>query len=385
MDMGLSGNFEPSIPVFKPNTGPRGKRLLSVDITRGLIVLFSVFTSAIPPGGYEQFRHPAWYGLTLFDFIFPTFLTLFGASLALAFRKGVPWKKFCLRTARLIIFGLLFNMIVNWNPDLHTLRLTGVLLLYAVLGLAAALITRLVRRWPSLLLLGLAVSVSYLALLLVASAGYPGGLPQPDFNLSGLVDAKIFGLPHMYFMGRRGYDPEGVLNMYSALANVLFGYAAGTILHAKKMFRSRHLLLIGLGLILGGCLFNTLLPFNKKIWTPSFALLTAGAAIAALGLAHAFFDHGLRWPRLIKGGLWYLEAFGRNSFLVYFGKMILLSLMGNITLSRIGIDRSISAFYLESIARLTVCHPGLIYALTFVVFWSAMVALLRYKKWYIKV
>src|SRR5690606_4792966 len=76
---------------------------------------------------YDLFRHAEWYGLTLLDFIFPAFLTIFGILMAIAYDRKIKWYKVGRRTILLILFGLLFNMIVSWNFSLSDVRYTGVL------------------------------------------------------------------------------------------------------------------------------------------------------------------------------------------------------------------------------------------------------------------
>lgn len=107
---------------------PRSKRLLSMDAFRGLGE-----TTIVPPstrhfhvcfsallvmifvnyggGGYAQFQHSAWHGITIADLVFPLFVWILGAatvfSVKNAFDKGVSKRtllmKVAMRTLKLFV------------------------------------------------------------------------------------------------------------------------------------------------------------------------------------------------------------------------------------------------------------------------------------------
>lgn len=357
-------------------------RYRSLDITRGLIVLLSVFLFHIPPGGYEYLRHAKWYGITIMDFILPGFITVFGAGMAFAYHKGVNWKKFLKRTFRLLIYGLIFNMIVDWRIDFSTIRLTGVLQLYAILGILTILITHFVKSWKWLLIIAFTILGIHGFTLLTFSKSCAGGLPQMDCNPSGIIDVIIFGSEHLYYQGKLGYDPEGVLTIFASLANVLIGYASALILlENREKGAWKELITSGIIILICAYLASNLIPFNKKIWTPSFALITAGSVVTIFGIAHLLFDR----TNLTRKSLlvWYIEAFGRNSFLIYFGKFVVYSLLIH-TMINIGNEsRSISDLLYSKI-QLISDYPQLTYAFVMLLGWSLIAVLLHAKKWYIK-
>src|SRR3984957_20887183 len=58
------------------------RRLLSVDVLRGLTIAFMIMVNN--PGGegaWAQMRHAEWNGFTATDLVFPTFLFLVGVSI----------------------------------------------------------------------------------------------------------------------------------------------------------------------------------------------------------------------------------------------------------------------------------------------------------------
>ncbi|MCF3942680.1 heparan-alpha-glucosaminide N-acetyltransferase domain-containing protein [Oceanobacillus alkalisoli] len=298
-----------------------------MDTTRGFIVFLSIFTFSVP----GVFSHAPWYGLTMLDTIFPAFVTIFGTSMAIAYRKGVSAKRLGLRTFRLIIFGLLFNMVAAWSLDLATLRFTGVLQLFAVLGVLTVVITKYIKRIGALIVLSFIIFGIYGASLLVVGAGCEDALPQMGCNPSHIIDPVIFGENHTYAQGERGHDPEGIPTIFSALGNVLLGFVAGKILLNKGKKVGMRLFTFSTALILLSLVVNVIIPFNKRLWSPSFGIITAGLTIFILAICYVIFDKNQsnEIKPFKKSVHWVLEAYGRNSFLVYFGKYVLYAVLIN--------------------------------------------------------
>ena len=61
------------------------RRVASIDVMRGLTLALMIVVNMSfgPPVAYDQLDHAAWNGLTLTDLVFPTFLFVVGASMAL--------------------------------------------------------------------------------------------------------------------------------------------------------------------------------------------------------------------------------------------------------------------------------------------------------------
>ncbi|TYS12943.1 DUF1624 domain-containing protein [Rossellomorea vietnamensis] len=371
-----------------PGKSKKKKRINSVDMVRGLVVLLSVFVSALPWGGLEYFRHAEWYGLTITDIIFPGFLTLYGIGMAIAYFKKVKWQKLIRRTIAFIILGLVFNMIGAWEIDFSTLRYTGVLQIFSITGIALVLITRFARQWWAASLVGLLIISLHTAFLLSGSDGCADGLPQPDCNPGIAVDKAVFGSEHLYHQGERGYDPEGIMSVPGALTNVLFGYAAGMLM-LKYRNKKPWLKLFGFAVLLGvvSLLFYEFLPFNKRIWTGSFTAFASGAIIAVLALFYIIFDKEGKDgdSRGATGVSWIIEAYGRNSLLIYFGKYILISVLINVRLEAAsGKEQSIHSLFLQWIEEWS-AYPKISFALFIVLFWTITAIILHRKNWYLKI
>jgi len=307
-----------------------GRRYLALDVMRGLtVVLMILVNMAISPElSYRQLLHSPWNGFTLADAIYPCFLFVVGCALALGLDRGtaaptrVGWGRIIQRSALLVAWGLFVSNVPfghvapagGWVwQNLGDARLPGVL---QRIGLAYLLATSVVR------LAGVRGAMVWIVGVLGLSWWWL--VAFGDLTLDGSaalkVDRAVFGLAHLYRGEGRPFDPEGLLGSLPATANVLAGYLALRVMRQNTPARGvRVVAAWGLGA----------LPFNKKLWTPSFALLNIG--IDALVLA------GLAW--LIDLGGWrrgtgWLAVFGRNPLALYLIAEVLMALAWTFPLGR---------------------------------------------------
>jgi predicted acyltransferase len=374
-----------SLETEKTFLAPKPKRLFSVDIARGCIVALSVLLINMP---YAFAKHAEWYGMTLADLVFPAFSTIFGLGLGIAHFYKIQWGKLLRRTFLFILAGLLYNAMIVWSVDFSTLRLTGVLQLYAINGLMATLVLSLNRSWQFPLFWAAIIMISYGTALYLAGQSCAGGLVHPECNPLAKLDAAVFGMEHMYAQGRLGHDPEGLAVIYSALANVFLGAAAGRVLISPQLKKKSLLLfLIGVSLLTVCYFLSFFTPIGKKLWTPAFVALTAGIVILLTAFLYKILDEK---PSIFKGnwvarpGLYLLEAYGRNSLFVYFGVYFVVTALAHNRL--IGTENSepMRDKLIESVSMLP-GEPQLNYALLFFVLWTVLVAIMHRFKWYVRI
>jgi predicted acyltransferase len=349
-------------------------------MSRGLLVAVSVITSQIPLGSHFGWdRHAQWYGLEFRDLIFPTFLFLFGAGMALAYRRGVRWRRVARRTVLLFVLGIAFNLITNHSLDPGTIRLTGVLQVFALSGLIVTLAIWRTRSWWSLTALGGVFLAGHGAALSWASQAC-GGLPQPHCTSSWIVDRAVFGVSHIYVQGSLGHDPEGLASLVGITGTVLLGAAAGRLLVQRAGWARLTVFAAGLAVLTP--LASLTIPINKRIWSPSFALATAAVACILLAVFSLLLDlhPDHRGPRLIGRVLWPIEAFGRNALLVYFGKDIVGAILAGIPAGAVTADAALFD-WLHGWAP----SPYLGYAVLMLVGWFIVVAFLHRMRWYVRV
>ena len=308
-------------PALHAPTPPA--RLASLDLFRGATIAAMILVNN--PGSiaaYAPLKHSEWNGWTPTDLIFPFFLFIVGVSLVLSFQsrlaRGEPRKSLMIhalrRSAVLFGIGLLLNFL--FNPHLASVRIPGVLQRIAVAYFAASLITlysgtRARVVWIAALLVG------YWALMrfvFVPGYGIPGRdipLLHPDANLAAYLDRKLMS-GHLW-EGTR--DPEGVLSTLPAIATALCGVLTGEWLRSSRSRERKAAWMLGAGIagLIAGEAWGIWFPLNKKLWTSSYVLFTAGSALVCLALCYWAMDIKLRRGWWSKPFL----IFGTNAIAAY--------------------------------------------------------------------
>jgi len=309
-------------------------RFLSLDVFRGmsLCLMIVVNTPGAGAHSYPILEHAEWFGFTLADIVFPSFL--FAVGNAMAFGGNATeaefWRKTVRRTA--IIFAL--GVLTYWFPffrltdagwvyrPFSETRFTGVLQRIAICYFIAAIAVRYLGI-KGLLALSAALLLGYWGGLL-AGAADPATALSKTGNIGNSVDLAIVGRSHMYLRDE-GFDPEGVLSTLPSTVNVILGYLAGlTIRRAGANTKTvTRFLAAGAVLIVLALLWSIAFPIGKKLWTSSFVLLTVGIDLAVLAGLMAWIDIAKH-----KFGVRFFEVFGRNPILLYVVAILLNMVMG---------------------------------------------------------
>jgi predicted acyltransferase len=322
------------------DTAARAPRVVAIDLLRGLAVMGMVMVAYA--GGWDDrftfLTHAPWRGFAIADMIFPAFLFCAGTALPYALQRRVGQGRAGLvghvlrRSAILVALGVFLNLLPGF--DVAHVRLPGILqrigLCYAIAGTGCALALR--RDGLRVTGLGAAIAVllaGYGALLLAWDApGCGRACFDSAHALPTVVDRAVFGVAHLWPWGRTGdvvtYDPEGLVSTMGALVNMLLGVATSVLLQRSHRRATLTVLAIaGAACLLGGLLLDPLVPVVKKLWTPSFALLSGGFTLLALLALMQLVPPGREAPAWTRPVL----AFGTNATLAFVGITLIDTVM----------------------------------------------------------
>jgi predicted acyltransferase len=309
------------------------KRLLSLDVLRGLTIAFMIMVNNSGAGAWAQMHHAAWNGLTATDLVFPTFLFVVGVSIVFStearLRRGDSRTKLAghavLRAVILFALGVFSNGFPHFH--LQHLRIYGVLQRIAVCYLVVALLYLWDRRvWTKVVLL-VCLLVGYWALVRwvpVPGAGVPGrDVPflDKDQNIVAWLDRQL--MPgHLYedSPSHNARDPEGLLSDIPAIGTALLGLLTGLWLKKWLPTRIKSLGLIGgaAALLAMGYVWAIWFPLNKKMWTSSYVLVAAGCSLLLLALLYwAMEQRGWGQKGWSKALAWPWLVFGSNAIVAY--------------------------------------------------------------------
>lgn len=274
------------------------RRIQSIDILRGITIIGMIIVNNA--GGKESFdslHHSAWNGLTPCDLVYPFFLFILGISTYLALNKfdfqSSPhlWRKIIKRALLILLIGWSIHWFDaclkgDFLPFDH-LRLTGVLpriaLCYGTTAFIALTIKHRYLPWIIITLLGC------YGLLLIVGNGY-----MPDAtNILAQIDNALLGNEHLYT--KHPIDPEGITSTIGAIAHTLLGFYLGRyVIKATQQPTLLRLFVWGTLLLITGYLLLELWPINKRIWSPSYTLITCGLATLLLSTFTFFEQKGKR-------------------------------------------------------------------------------------------
>ncbi|MBL29668.1 MAG: heparan-alpha-glucosaminide N-acetyltransferase [Flavobacteriaceae bacterium] len=295
------------------------KRLLSVDILRGLTIIFMIIVN--DPGSwsnvYAPLLHAKWNGITPTDYIFPTFLFIVGLSIALSLSKKKEsnssntevLKKIIWRSIKIYLVGLLLWLWPNF--DFENIRWVGVLQRISIVYLFCAIIFLYFNLKSQIIILS-QILLFYTILMCfvpIPEIGFPD-LSVPEKNWAHYLDSLL--LPGV--MWQKTWDPEGILSTLPSIGTGILGLIAGHILTSKNdlLKKMLYISLLGFVLLFFGDITQYIFPLNKNLWSTSFTLLVGGISCLSLCFCMYICDylsHGKKFK--------IAQSFGVNSIFSY--------------------------------------------------------------------
>lgn len=356
-------------------------RLLSLDVLRGLTVFGMILVNNGYGPSFSPLHHVRWNGMTPCDLVFPFFLFMVGVSIYLSLSRHAGeeglTRRILRRTLILFVLGVALHAwdMIIWGDAASIpghLRIWGVLQRIALSYCGAALLFKATRGrhlWPAIIAL-----LALYAVILIVGNGYS---EDPATNWLARVDRALFG-DHLYVKaldGRTPVDPEGLVGVIAGVAHALIGVACGRALMTGRDTAGRvmRLLVIAASMGIIGYLLSYGLPLNKRIWSPSYTLVTCGLAASLLGILTYVIDiqGNSRWCRP-------LQWFGVNALGIYTLSEMLPSVIGQLGLSE-GIYGGWQSLFGPNE------WASLAYALTIDAFMALIAFVLFKKKIYIKI
>ena len=390
------------------------QRYYSLDVFRGATVALMILVNNPGSWGhiYAPLEHAPWHGVTPTDLVFPFFLFAVGNAMAFVLPKleaageSVFWKKIIRRTVLIFLIGLFLNWFpfIKWDNNhlvvkpwsyitadgkVAGVRIFGVLQRIALCYLFASVIAHYFKQKGAFVVSAF-ILLAYWFLCLVAN-------PADPFSLAGWfgtnIDLALIGEAHIYKGEGTSFDPEGLMSIFGAIVQVIFGYLAGSYIlqKGKTTEMVNGLFVAGCVLIFTGYCWDMVFPINKKIWTSSYTIYTTGLAILILAVIINLIE--------FKGwkGKWssFFDMFGKNALFIFVMSGVLPRLFALIQIPG-GIATDGKPIYLTPFNWFyeNVCKPilpaepkigSLIYALCFITMMWSFAWLLNKKKIYIKV
>lgn len=371
---------------------PKTERLLALDGFRGITIAGMILVNN--PGSwsyvYTPLGHAEWDGWTPTDLVFPFFLFIVGVaipySLGTKIERGEAQKKIVLgivrRSAILFALGLFLNAFPFSPPDtVLAIRIPGVLQRIAICFLFASLIFIKTKVRGQLIWTVALLALYWVLMKVVVVPGYGAGVLTPEGSLESYLDRLLLS-GHIY---KPTHDPEGILSTIPAIATALCGVLTGQWLKSPRSpeERTNGMLIAGIACLAIGKLMDLWFPINKNLWSSSYVVFTAGAALLFLGLCYWTIDiRGYR--RWAKPFL----VFGSNAITVFVASGMLSDILNVIKLNAADGQQTTLKNYIYENLFASWAGPmngSLLFAISYVLLLLVPMWMLYRKKIFIKV
>jgi predicted acyltransferase len=200
-----------------------------------------------------------------------------------------------------------------------------------------------------------------------------------------LLDWTRFGLGNHIWTGSVTWDPEGLFSTLPAIATTMLGTVAGRWIASDTPIADRLAALFAAGALgmMAGLVWNWSFPINKGIWTSSYVVFTAGVACVTLAT--------VTWMIDVQRVTWWtkpLVVYGSNPLVAFVGSGVMARIIYSIWFVQRGGGSvpMVTAIYDSVFASwLAPRNASLAFAITFVLFWYAVLYALYRRRIFVKV
>ncbi len=382
-------------------------RLVSLDAFRGFTIAAMVLVNNPGDWGnlYSQLAHAEWHGWTFTDWVFPFFLFICGVSMTLSIAKRrvsasgsaannvalmlTLWK----RAGIIFLIGLMLNFIPNF--DFNTVRIPGVLQRIALCTALAAPIVLFCPWRAQLAWIVVLLAVYTAVMLLVAvpdSAGVvAAGVLEPGRDVGAYIDRQLLS-GHLWAKSKT-WDPEGLFSTIPALTSMLFGVLLGHWLASPGGHAGKTVWMMLAGLLclwVGVVIDATVMPINKSLWTPSYAIFMTGWGLLMFAAFYWLIDGCDSASIRAQAQKWLrpFTIFGMNALFIFAFSGLVAKMLGVIKFTQTdGGLLSLKAILYAPIKALPIAavNQSLLFAILFNLAMFLIAWFMWKKKWFIKV
>lgn len=409
------------VPTYEPppTTRPPRERLLALDVFRGMTIAGMLLVN--DPGTwsaiYPPLEHAAWHGWTPTDLIFPFFLFIVGITTHLSIEArrargdddGMLMRQIVRRGLIIFLAGLLLNgfpfftwAAVPGNPDpsfvdrvvdrLYNWRIMGVLQRIGIAYMLAALLSfRTTLKQQVAIIAALLFGYWFaMTLLPVPPDGFLGVdvLDKPAATLAAYFDRALLDwgrYGNHLWINSRTWDPEGPFSTIPAIGTAMLGILCGRWIGSSRPLSERLAGMFAAGSIamMAGLMWHWSFPINKSLWTSSYVLFTAGMAAVTLATCMWIIDE-----HRVTGWTKPFVIYGMNPIIAFVGSGITARLIYSVFKVESGGQQiSLQAWIYRTFyaSWLAPRNASLLFAVTFVLVWLAILWVLYRRRIFLKV
>ena len=312
-----------------------------------------------------QMWHVPWNGFHFEDLIMPLFMFMVGMSIPFSIDKrlsmGESKKKIYLHAFKRLIILIILGMAYEGNLlafDINNLFFGSVLGAIGT-GYFFSIIIYNQLNVKNQILVTTGLLVAYWSILtFVPVPGQQAGVLLPGSNITKYVENMVLG-SH----AKTGVTYMWVLDTLGVICTVMTGVFASIVIRGNlrlSFFKSSNgqihktliLTLTGIALVCTAIVLSIWFPIIKRIWTPTFVLLTSGLSFLLMALFYFVID-----VKGYKRWAFWLKVIGMNSIAVYLA-VHFFSFESLANTFIFGLEQFLGAYYpvVQSLAALAIIY-----------------------------